>query len=107
MKLPAPARALVAKREPTAPNDYKQYLPFLPYKLAALLAWGHSEHVERAPGGYLVIHLTGWCGELGNSNKNVRNAFREAERMGLVVGLKLGKGVVSCRLAPIITLEEI
>ena len=103
MKLPSPAAALVKKtsKPPTLPNDYKQYLPFLPFKIAALLAWGHSAHVERVPGGLLVIHLTAWSAELGNLSQRVRKAFAEAERMGLITNLNLSRGVATCRLAPV------
>jgi len=101
VKVPAAAKALI--KQPTLPNDYKQYLPFLPYKLAALLAWGYSESVERIPGGLLFIQLPSWAAEIQHDKQKVRYALVEAERMGLVRDLTLRDGSARCYLPPVIT----
>ena len=99
-RLAAKTASLISASPPTPPNAYKQYLPFWPYKVVALLAWGFSASVERLPSSHLLVHLPSWARELGVPSQVLRDALKEAARQGMITMkedgiMKALKGLVS------------
>ncbi len=107
-RVPAAASKLLTKvpTDKKKPAEYKQFLPFYPYKLVSLLAWGYSNSIERLPGLNYIVHLPTWSTQLGTTSQRLRDALFDAHSMGLIADLKLRRAYAQVRLNPIISDDE-
>lgn len=91
---------------PTLPGEYKQFLPFWPYKLVALLAWGYSDSIERLPDYNYIVHLPSWATEMGTTSQRLRDSLQDALDLGLLDSLTLRRSYATVRLRPLIKEED-
>ena len=107
---PAAASKLLNKlptgKPATLPGDYRQFLPFHAYKVAALLAWGYSDSIERLPDYNYIVHLPSWSTQLGTTSQRIRDSLQDALDLGLLDSLTLRRSYATVRLRPMIKEED-